>query len=86
MLGDNLPEEIKAKIEEAKKKAEASGRKAAAIAIGKAVGNAKEAEAKSKQLRLQVVGADKGEALKKEIEELRAIINELKKQIEEMKK
>lgn len=76
-----LPEEIKAKIAEAKKKAEASGKKAAI-----AIGNAKEVEGKKMELRLHAVGADKGEALKKEIEELRAIINDLKKQIEEMKK
>lgn len=81
MLGHELPEEIKAKIAEAKKKAEASGKKAAI-----AIGNAKEVEGKKMELRLHAVGADKGEALKKEIEELRAIINDLKKQIEEMKK
>lgn len=76
-----LPPEALAKIEEAKKKAEASGKKAAAIAIAKA----KEADGKM-QLRVQATNVDKAEALKKEIEELRATINELKKQIEEIKK
>lgn len=81
MLKSKLPPEALAKIEEAKKKAEASGKKAAAIAIAKA----KEADGKM-QLRVQATNVDKAEALKKEIEELRATINELKKQIEEIKK
>jgi len=81
MLKGKLPPEALAKIEEAKKKAEASGKKAAAIAIAKA----KEADGKM-QLRVQATSVDKAEALKKEIEELRTTINELKKQIEEIKK
>ena len=81
MLQGKLPPEVLAKIEEAKKQAEATGKKATAIAIGKA----KEGEGKM-QFRLQAAGHEKSEALKKEIDELRATINELKKQIEEMKK
>jgi hypothetical protein len=81
MLQGKLPPEVLAKIEEAKKQAQATGKKAASIAIGKA----REGEGKM-QLRLQAAGVEKSEALKKEIDELRATINELKKQIEEMKK
>lgn len=81
MLQGKLPPEVLAKIEEAKKQAQATGKKAASIAISKA----REGEGKM-QLRLQAAGAEKSEALKKEIDELRATINELKKQIEEMKK
>jgi predicted RNase H-like nuclease (RuvC/YqgF family) len=81
MLQGKLPPEVLAKIEEAKKQAEATGKKATSIAIGKA----KEGEGKM-QFRLQAAGHEKSEALKKEIDELRATINELKQQIEEMKK
>lgn len=79
-LIDKLPEEVRKKMEEAKKKAEAVGKKTA-IAVGKATdGNAR------MQLRLQPAGEDKSNALKKEVDELRAMVNELQKQVEEMKK
>lgn len=81
MLEGKLPPEVLAKIEEAKKKTQASGKKAAAIKIGK------EHQGEGKmEFRIQAAEADKTEALKKEIEELRAIIAELKKQIEDTKK
>ena len=79
-LMDKLPAEVRKKIEESKKKAEAAGT-AAASAVGKATdGNGKI------QLRLQAAGEAKSNALKKEVDELRALVNELQKQIEELKK
>jgi hypothetical protein len=79
-LIDKLPAEVRQKIEEAKKKAEAAGKKAA-IAVGKVTdGNGK------MQLLLQPVGEDKSNALRKEVEDLRGLVHELQKQIEELKK